>query len=265
MRHCGACACAAITLSLGGPARADAPPPAPAKPLPVDDASGKLARPPLLPEPPSAPLPWKEHLEAGGGLAIAAPLVGAPTSGQALQIHIKPNVGFHLRLSWEVLRHLWFTGYLVESSHPLGLPSGALGLPGIIAENSAHVYTFGARVAPTLPLGARVRLWLTAGAGWGRVAYPRLNVTQPGPASFVVRERAASMVEVPIGLGAAFQVIPRWMRVHVELTGSLLPSQIGEALEAGQYIDRAGKKRALGPMPHLEGSIVQTIGISLVL
>ena len=52
-----------------------------------------------------------------------------------------------------------------------------------------------------------MRLWLTAGAGWGRIAYPRLCPQQPCGAAFMVRERAASMVEVPIGLGAAFELI----------------------------------------------------------
>lgn len=265
MRPCGACACAAIALSLAGPARAaDPPAKAVATAPPADDTAGKPPRPPLPPEPQRTPLPWEEHVEVGGGLAISALLASTPASGQPAQVRLKPNAGFHLRLSWEVLRHLWFTGYLVESSHSLELPPGALGLPGTITGGSAHVYTFGARIAPTLPLGSRVRLWLTAGAGWGRIAYPRLTVTQPGHTWAPVRERAASMVEVPMGLGAAFEVIPRWLRLHLELTGSLLPSQIGEAVESGQTID-TGKKRDVGPVPHLAGSIVQTIGLSLVL
>jgi hypothetical protein len=262
MRPCGACACAAIALSLAGPARAADPPP---RPAPIEDAASKPARPPLPPEPARTPLPWAEHLEIGGGLAISALLASSVPAGQPPQVRLKPNAGFHIRMSWEVLRYLWFTGYLVESAHALDLPPGALGLPGTLTGGSAHLYTFGARVSPTLPLGSRARLWLTAGAGWGRIAYPRLCPQQPCTGAFMVRERAATMVEVPIGLGAAFELIPRWLRLHLELTGSLLPSQIGEARETGQVIDAAGKKRDVGPMPHLEGSIVQTIGLSLVL
>ena len=301
MRPCGACACAAIALSLTGPARAADPPakpastdktaPAPApkpdaapkaagadkaalpddaakptdKAQPADDTVGKPPRPPLPPEPPRKPLPWAQHLEVGGGLAITALLADGTTEGKPTQVHLKPNAGFHLRLSWEVLRYLWFTGYLVEANHALDLPAGSLGLPGTLSGGSAHTYTFGGRISPTLPIGSRVRLWITAGAGWGQVQYPLLTVKQPGHASFTVAERSASIVEVPLGVGAAFEIVPRWLRLHLELTGSLLPSQIGEALEHAQAIDDAGKMRDVGPMPHLAGSIVQTIGLSLVL
>ena len=68
-----------------------------------------------------------------------------------------------------------------------------------------------------------------------------------------------------MGIGAAFEIIPRWLRVHVELTGALAPSQTGPAMEHTQTLDAAGKIRDVGPMPRLDATIVQTIGLSLVL
>jgi hypothetical protein len=73
------------------------------------------------------------------------------------------------------------------------------------------------------------------------------------------------LVEIPIGVGAAFEIIPRWLRIHLELTGSFIPGQTGAALEHAQTIDPAGKPRDVGPMPKLDYSIAQTIGLSLVL
>lgn len=250
MRLGTAPACAAIALSLvgfGSLAHADSTGAAPARPA-------------LPPAPERVPPPWEQHLEVGGGLAIVAmPL------GDGKGVHLDPGAGFHIRLSWEILRYLWFTGYLVESQNGLDLPSGSLGLPGSLSSGSAHTYTFGVRASPTLPIGSRVRLWLTAGAGWGRVMYPDITVSQPGPRSFQVRGRAGNVVEVPLGVGAAFEIIPRWLRVHLELTGSFVPSQTGDAFDDGQAVDGAGKLLNVAPMPRLGASIVQTIGLSLVL
>jgi hypothetical protein len=266
MRLGGACLCATIAiLGAGLPATAFAEPPVQPAAKATSDEENKPARPPLPPEAPRKPLPWEEHLEVGGGVAISAVLSSRDADHNPTSVRLKPDAGFHIRLSWQAIPYLWFTGYLVESRHPLDLPAGSLGVPGRLTGDAAWMYTFGARLSPTLPIGSRVRLWLTAGAGWGRVEYPRLCPKQPCTGTLLVRERAASVVEIPLGIGAAFEIIPRWLRIHLELTGSLLPSQQGEALEHGQTIDAAGKMRDVGPMPWLDGTITQTIGLSLVL
>jgi hypothetical protein len=263
MRLGGACLCATIAiLGAGLPAPAFAQPAEKAAP---SGEESEPARPPLPPEAPRKPLPWQEHLEVGGGVALSAVLSSQDGDRNPTPVRLEPGVGFHIRASWQVIPYLWFTGYLVESRQPLALPPGSLGVPVQLTGDAAWKYTFGARLSPTLPLGSRARLWLTAGAGWGRVEYPRLCPKQPCTGAWMVRERAASVVEIPIGIGAAFEIIPRWLRIHVELTGSLLPSQQGEAVEHTQTIDAAGKIRDVGPMPWLEGTITQTIGLSLVL
>jgi hypothetical protein len=257
---------AAMAIPLAGaalcaPARAaEPPPPAPAAAVVVDDVDTKPPRPPLPDVPGPPPLRWDQHLEVGGGLAIVAEPVTTDGDGKPTAIRLRPNAGFHFRLSWEVFRYLWFTGYVVESDHTLDLPPGSLGLPGTLTASSAHTYTFGARISPTLPIGSRVRLWLTAGAGWGVVQYPILQ-----GAGFTVHARTADVVEVPLGIGAAFEVIPRWLRIHLELTGAVVPSQTGDALDdSGQTIIN-GKMRSVGPMPRLDAIITQTLGLSLVL
>jgi hypothetical protein len=267
MRLGGACACIAI-LAAASPVWAADPPPAPkaAEPdKPADPADTKPARPPLPDEAPRKPLPWEQHLEIGTGLAIVA-VPGAQDGDRVpTSVRLKPDVGFHVRLSWEVLRYLWFTGYLTESRHPLELPAGSLGVPAVLTGPAAWMFTFGARLNPTFPIGPRVRIWATAGAGWGRIGYPRLCPMQPCSGAFVVHERPAYLVEIPIGIGAAFEIVPRWLRLHVETTGSLIPSQTGEAYEHTQTIDSTGKMHDVGPMPRIDGAITQTIGLSLVL
>jgi hypothetical protein len=267
MRLGGACACIAM-FAAASPAWAADPAPkaaAPAADKPADPADTKPARPPLPEEPRRAPLPWEQHLEIGGGFAVSALLASQDGDRNPTSVRLKPGVGFHVRLSWEVMRYLWFTGYVVESRHPLDLPAGSLGVPVSLTGPAAWTFTFGARLSPTFPIGPHVRLWATAGAGWGRIGYPRLCPTEPCGSQWVVRERPAYLVEVPLGIGAAFEIIPRWLRLHLETTASVIPSQTGEALEHTQTIDNAGKTHDVGPMPRIDGAITQTIGLSLVL
>lgn len=268
MRLVGASVCAAIAILSAGPALADAP----AKPDAAgeegkakDVADDKPARPALPEAPPRASLPWQEHAEVGGGLAIVALPSSVDGDRRPTLARLGTDVGFHIRLSWKVMEHLWFTGYLVESRHPLDLPAGSLGVPGTFAGDHAWMYTFGARLSPTLPIGSRVRLWGTAGAGWGRIEYPRLCPQEPCTGQLMIPKRAASILEIPVGGGASFEIIPRWLRLHVELTVSLFPNQQGEALEHTQTIDAAGKMIDVRPMPLLGSAVTQTIGLSLVL
>jgi hypothetical protein len=265
MRHATAGAGLALLLTTL-PALADKPADAkPAEPT-GDPADTKPARPPLSEAPPREPLRWGEHLEVGGGLSIVATPGSAAVDGKATNVSLKPGAGFHLRLSWEVFRWLWFTPYLVEARRPLSFgQGGALNLSGVQLEGTAWMYGFGARVSPTLPIGDRVRLWITAGAGWSHLNYSRICPSNGCGTSYVIHERAANFVEVPLGLGAAFEIVPRWLRIHVETTWSLLPSQTGEALDAGQTLGPDGKIVPVTGMPHLTGSFTQLIGLSLVL
>ena len=290
MRLGGAGFCAAIAIlgaALPVPARADEPAPAatdgsaapkdqgakkdqgPAKDQGAaapDDLDTKPPRPPLPDVPSPRRLPWEQHLEVGGGFAMTATPVSRDGDRSPTAVRLRPGPGFHIRLSWEVLRrHLWFTGYVSESRHPLSLPLGSLGLPVKLTGDAAWMYTFGARLSPTFPIGDRVRIWGTAGGGWGQMRYPRLCPKQPCDGVFMVRERAHSILEIPVGFGAAVEVIPRWLRIHAELTVSLLPSQTGPALEHSQTLDAAGKIVDVRPMPRLDSIITQTIGLSLVL
>lgn len=207
-------------------------------------------------------MPWQPHVEIGTGLAISEMLASKDGLKQVTPVRFSPYVGFHVDLSWQVFRYLRFTGYMVEHDDPIRFPPGSLGLAGTITGPSVHAYSFGVRFSPTLPLGSRVRLWITAGAGWGRLEYGRLTVTEAG-VPFTIPKRASSIVEIPLGLGLSVELIPRWLSARMELTGAFVPSQTGDALDYTQAIDGAGKMRNVGPMPLLDASFVQTFGLSL--
>jgi hypothetical protein len=183
-------------------------------------------------------------------------------------VRINPAPGFHLDLSWQVLKYLRFTGYLSEHDHSLQLPPGSLGITcptaaSCIAAPNAHFYSFGVRLSPTLPIGKRVRLWLTGGVGWGRVEYDRFTVAAIGGGTYTIPDRPESFFEIPLGLGGSVELIPRWLSLRIELTGAFLPSQIGDALGSTQATNTQGLMMNIGPMPRLDAYFLQTVGLSL--
>ena len=213
--------------------------------------------------------PWQHHLEVGAGLSFVEMPASVDGDGKATPIRFKPGVGFHVDLSWQVCRFFRFTGYVLEHDHPDRVgeqPAGPGGDPRRIER--ARVLVRGALLADVADRQAGAPLDHRRG-GWGRVEYGRYTViplvqaTQPLPGGFSLRERAESLFEVPVGLGGAIQIIPRWLRLHLEVTGAFVHSQIGDALNHGQYIDSRGLMQDLPPMPKLDASFVESIGFSL--
>ena len=246
----------AVMLGPITAARAEAIPAAPAKPAAIEPEAPP--RPPLPPEPPSTPLPWERHLEVGADLLFVA----RPTSSA---VHLGVAAGYGAHLTWELLRYLRCTFYVEGARQSLSFDAGALGQPGPISSPSVSSYMFGARFSPTLPLTPRLRAWLTAGVGWGRLEYGRMTTSDPGQAAFSIPERSGYVVELPLGGGIAFDLIPRWLSIQAELTGAPLLGHQGSAFEPAQAIDAAGKKRTIGALPTFDASIVQSIGLSLLL
>jgi hypothetical protein len=267
-----AAAFALAAVGLLAPARAADPGPAAAAEAQaqgapaVPNAAPLPARPPLPPMPRPPQLPWERHLEVGADLALVARPGGKDAAGLPTPVRLDPAPGWGIHLRWEVLRYLHFSGYFIGAAHTLSMPPGSFGQPGAVTAGEAvHSYVFGARVMPCYPFTDRLRAWISAGAGWGKIAYPRLQVSEGGHAPFAIHERDAFIVELPLGVGMSYEIIPRWLDLELGFTGAFLLSQQGNALEKTQAIDYAGKKRAIGAAPQLDGSLVPTLGFSLIL
>jgi hypothetical protein len=262
----GACGCACAAAAF---------------PAPLHAEEGSLPwvtvpRPPLPEAPPPQPVPWNHHIEIGVGPVAAEMPVHLDGNGNPTRVRLTPGPGFNIDLSWQIFRYLRFTGYLFEHNHAVDIPAGSLGMevPEYVHAPSTHVYSFGVRASPTLPLGARMRLWLTAGFGWGYVGYGTLTLagTPPSPCQSplvncssptTIHSRAEYMFEIPLGLGGSIEIIPRWLSLRFEIIGAFMPSQTGDALGLGQYIDVLGMKHPVGPMPRLDASFVETVGFAL--
>jgi hypothetical protein len=181
----------------------------------------------------------------------------------------------HARI--ELYRYLRFSAYFLRALHDLR-PHGSQRAPQAFGEAGDFTYppllvppvetmVFGARIAPTLPLSSRARSWLTAGVGWGRLHLGRVAGTggENGLMPPLIRERSGTFVEIPLGLGTSFEIIPRWLSIEIETTGAFIVGQSGKAFETVQAIDAAGIQRKIRPLPLLDGSFVQTLGLSIVL
>lgn len=233
-----------------------------------DQADEMPARIPLPPEPKHVPVPWERHLDLAAGFVVVEKLLAkeARGTGGRTGVLLNPGPGYSVQLGWEVLKYLRFSAYAVGSYHSATLPVGALGLDGVSLESGlVRSYSFGARIHPMLPLGERVRLWLTVGVGFGRIEYEKMTAKEPNKPSFTLPARASSLVEVPVGIGASFEIIKRWLAIQIEVTASATPSQFGDAVEPSQTVDGAGKKRTVGSLPNVSASFSQTLSLALLL
>lgn len=222
-------------------------------------------RPPLPYVPPPPPPAWNRHLEVGPVIGAMIRPVSRDKFGLASPLRIKPAIAWGAQVRWDVIRYLNLTLYLTGANHGLEAPPGSLGLPEQLLTGGVNTYAFGLRVTPTLPIGSRVRVWITGGAGWGRLSYGRMAETRDGAPSYAVWNREASMVEFPLGGGASLEVIPRWLNVHLELTGAFVTGQRGTAFDVFQAIDAEGKKRWVRGLPVLDASIAPLLGVSMIL
>jgi hypothetical protein len=237
---------------------------APAAAASVDPAEGKPPRPPPLPEAEEKTLPWDRLLDAGGDFTLVARPATHDAKGRPSRIRYQAATGFGLHIRWPLLKYLQIEGYYVDCHMPVGIPNGALGLADTVTSPSAETFVFGARISPRLAWGRLVG-WLSAGAGWGRFEFPRMTATTSSGATYTLRERGASFVEVPLGLGVSWEVLPRWISIDVQATAAFVFGQRGDAFDDAQTVDDAGHVRNVGPMPIMDASLVQTIGLSLLL
>jgi len=218
--------------------------------------------PPLVVKPP----PPTRHIDVGGGVALVHRVASSQTSQGPSNIAYPTALGFGLWARWSAARYVRLNLYALRASSNVDLPQSSLGLSGNPGEVNVTTYSFGLRVAPTLPLANdRGRAWLSAGIGWGRLQLGRFDVATSSTTHFQVRDRSASFVELPIGLGVSFDLIPNWLSVELESTASLHVAERGDALRSAQAIDSAGKRVPIGPFPELGATFVNMLGHSLLL
>ena len=229
-----------------------------------DDLDGMPARPPPLEPPPSKSAPWERLLDVGGSFAVVTRPSKSDVKGRPSAVRYEAATGFGLHIRWPLLTHLAIEGYYLDFHMPVVIPRGALGLADTVTSPPVETYVFGVRLSPSMTWGP-ITGRLTAGAGWGRFEFQRMEALTSGGESYVLRERGGSFVEIPVGFGFSWEVVERWLSIDIVGTGAFVAGQHGDAFDPGQTADPAGKLHDLRGLPVIEASFVQTIGFSLLL
>jgi hypothetical protein len=184
----------------------------------------------------------------------------------------QPSVGIDIHLRWDVVSFLRFKPYYYWVQHDLSLPQGALSSSPNGLSRSASLpevrvdsFAFGAQVEPTWWLNDRLRVWLAAGVGWGRLYVPDMQVEDPVRGTVPVANRSMVFVEFPLGLGVSVDLIERWLALEFEVRATPLAGESGEALESVQAVDAAGQLVDVGALETIDVTFVQTLGLALVL
>jgi hypothetical protein len=238
------------------------------------EAAKKLdaaARPPLANWKPPPPPVWRRRIEVGGSMLLVhrpfnKALAGTDTS-------YRPALAWGLHLHWNIFSFLRFSPYFIDAHHSLRFGKGALAVAAerpisataTIDSESVRTFVFGAKFAPTWNLSKRARVWLSAGVGWGRFEFPKIQIVESGQPTFDVNERDGVFVEVPVGLGVSFDVIPRWLAVEYQFSAAPVLGQSGNAHEAVQAVDPDGTVRNVAGFGAIEASFTQSIGLSILL
>ena len=221
---------------------------------------------------PPATLPWGRRLEIGGSYAMVfRPFANGLTPSS---IGYNPALAaWALHLHWDLFPFLRFHPYFLDAHHGLDIPAGALSsgtsdsiaAGATVADTTVATFVLGAKLAPTWPISDRFRAWIAAGIGWGRYEFPEMVVTEPSGAQLTIRERSGVFVEFPLGLGASFDIIERWLAIEYEATAAPATGQSGSAYEVFKAIDSSGNLKDVGMFGAVEVSFVQTLGLSLIL
>jgi len=174
-----------------------------------------------------------------------------------------------LQLAFQARGYVWSwlnaAVYHVRASHGINLPRGAAGIDYEgVDMGKALAYSLGARLEPTYQVARGFRAWTSIGVGWGRMSVEKVSV-QEADRSYTIGERAGVFVEVPVGVGAAYEILPNWLTVHAEAGVAHLSKQSGKLFDSASYVDSQGSRDTVGPMPTQPLSASFLLGVSAVL
>ena len=226
---------------------------------------------------------------AGTSAATQAHAKDEPEAGSAPQAELSALAGYGVRsastddsvnpdgigydpafqLSFQARGYVWswlnFAAYYVRSSHEINLPHGAADINyEQIEMGKVLTYSLGARLEPSYHVSDELRTWLSIGIGWGRMSLDKVNVVE-ADRSYTIRERTGVFVEVPVGIGASYEVVPRWLAIQAEADIAHLSKQSGKLFDPTSYVDSQGTLDRVGPMPTQTISASFLLGVSLLL
>ncbi len=92
-----------------------------------------------------------------------------------------------------------------------------------------------------------------------------MTATTASGASYSLRERGGSFIEIPLGVGVSWRSCRAGCRSTCRRPRRSSWASAGDVFDDAQTVDPGGHLRNVGPMPLMDASLVQTIGLSLLL
>lgn len=187
-------------------------------------------------------LPYQLEIGPSVGYVARTADSGGPTYA--------PGVSEGLVMRASLVSWLRVSGRYLLAYHGVTIPPGSLGLAGAKYDHdNARVETLGGYLHPTLSPLPRTHFWGTVGIGWSVMEMPAVQVDPPkGPH---LRPRRGVFQEVPLGVGGAFDVVPRWLTVSLDLLYAPPFSISGDLWDTDVYYDGAGRDVGGFPKPKM--------------
>lgn len=243
-------------------ARADAPPGEASAPA-VGPEQGPARPPPLDESVPLERIQPSRHADVGATFVFISPISNS-LEAQPAQLRYDPGPGVSAFARIVLLDYLHVAAVFSWAVHTVDVDDVALGVRGPFETGAMTAYRLEAHAMPTLPIGDRVRLFAILGLGWGRLEIGPMRANDEN-GEFLIRGRGASYFDVPVGLGASIELIPRWMGLDLALWGAPTFAKEGTAHTPLVAVDSDGQAQRVGPLPEVPIWFVQSVGLSLLL
>lgn len=261
MRSSAALAIGLLVASWpGAAARADVPPDAQGEALTTD--------PPARPPPLTADIPLERirpsrHADIGATFVFTSPISNS-LEAEPTRLRYEPGPGVSAFARIVLLEYLHVAAVFSWGVHTIDADDDALGVRGPFDSGAMTAYRLEAHAMPTLPLSERVRLFAIVGLGWGRLEVGPMRAHDDS-GELLIRGRGASYFDVPVGLGASIELIPRWMGLDFAIWCAPTFAKEGTAHTPLVAVGSSGLAQPVGPLPEVPIWFVQSLGLSLLL
>ncbi len=201
------------------------------------------------------------QLELGPNVAYVQRQSASPTQGVNSRSALAPGLLGRATLAPWLAVSFRYT----RSFHTLDLGSGALGTSAarLEAASELQVTTLQGALQPTWAVTPRLRLYASAGLGWGSVIAPAIRLK--GETSSTIRQRRGVFFEAPLGVGLTWWALPRWLTVTYEASYAPTFGSSGDAYTPDAYVDLTGQNATVRAMPSFRGSAYHHFAIALTI
>ncbi|MCH2109976.1 MAG: hypothetical protein MK135_11645 [Polyangiaceae bacterium] len=207
-----------------------------------------------------SPFPPNRWLDVGGFMG----LVVRPSKKSGIEFG--PGIAYGAYLRPEITSWLGARLYYRQESLTVSVEPGAFDWEGDSydfewEQPNLKVVSLGLNLEPTLVLRPRLRAYGILGLGWVRY---RAATPEAEGQDFGKFYRSAVEIDLNLGLGASWDIVPNWLNVSLSASYGFPFSQSGDAYSAQQIIID-GQASMIAPLPETKGAADVLLSLALIL